>query len=75
MKFVQTVMNTIYGVIIMGESVKELRLKNGIVRLHLPERTEEERRKYLERLKKETGDFLAGAEMEQMKKKERCPEI
>lgn len=55
----------------MAETVKVLHLKNCIARIHLPEMTEEEQKKQMERLKKATADFLMDAEIELMQKREK----
>lgn len=46
----------------MAEKIKTLHLKNCIARIHIPEMTEEQKKKQMDHIKEATAKFLAEVE-------------
>lgn len=51
----------------MAETVKTLHLKNCIARIHIPEMTEEQKKRQMNHIKEATARFLAEVEVAKQK--------
>lgn len=55
----------------MAETIKTMYLKNCIARIHVPDLTEEQKKRQMDRIKEATGKFLCGVEEERRKSNEK----
>lgn len=55
----------------MAETIKTMYLKNCIARIHVPDLTEEQKKRQMDRIKEATGKFLCEVEEERRKSNEK----
>lgn len=55
----------------MAETIKTMYLENCIARIHVPDLTEEQKKRQMDRIKSATEKFLCGVEEEKRKANEK----